>query len=76
MFCLTYAVEKSSDSDDSMFELPSIASLELMEVASSPAHSDKQSATSGQMRLENRASNEGCSSKKGQAKSKSKKQKK
>ncbi|XVF33382.1 hypothetical protein REPUB_Repub17cG0163700 [Reevesia pubescens] len=62
-------IEKSSDSDDSTFELPTIASLELMEVASpGPAESDKQSA-SGKKKLEkSRASSEGCSSNKGKAK--------
>ncbi|XWS46040.1 hypothetical protein CRYUN_Cryun14cG0030600 [Craigia yunnanensis] len=69
-------IEKSSDSEDSTFKLPSITSLELMEVASSPAQSDKESATSGKMKFSNRASNEGCSSNKGKGKAKAKKQKK
>ncbi|XVF22605.1 hypothetical protein REPUB_Repub12eG0185800 [Reevesia pubescens] len=54
--------ERSSDSEDSIFELPSIASLEFIEVAS-PAES-----ASGKMKPEkNWAANEGCSSKKGKA---------
>ncbi|EOX96056.1 hypothetical protein SCA6_015189 [Theobroma cacao] len=60
------AVEKSSDSEDSTFKLPSIASLELMEVVS-PSHSDKQSA-SGKSKLENQSSNEACSSERGKGK--------
>ncbi|XVE77083.1 hypothetical protein DITRI_Ditri13aG0033500 [Diplodiscus trichospermus] len=60
--------EKSSDSEDSMFKLPSIASLELMEETSSPAPSEKPSAATGKIKLENRASNEGCSLNKGKAK--------
>ncbi|XVF79999.1 hypothetical protein PTKIN_Ptkin15bG0035200 [Pterospermum kingtungense] len=63
--------EGSSDSDDSMFKLPSIASLELPEVAI-PTPSDQQSS-SGQMKTKNRPANEGCSS--GSNKGKGKKQK-
>ncbi|XWS77092.1 hypothetical protein CRYUN_Cryun01aG0232600 [Craigia yunnanensis] len=51
-------IEISSDSEDSTFELPTITSLELMEVASSPSHADKHPTSS----------NEGCSSDKRKAK--------
>ncbi|XP_022757238.1 uncharacterized protein LOC111304694 [Durio zibethinus] len=60
-------IEISSDSEDSIFELPSIASLEFMEVAS-PAQSSKQSSSGKMKAKKTRASNEGCSSNKGKAK--------
>ncbi|XP_022770367.1 uncharacterized protein LOC111313835 [Durio zibethinus] len=53
-------IDISSDSEDSASKLPSVASNEVMEVAS-PAHSVKQSLT-GKMKFENRASNGECSS--------------
>ncbi|OMP00507.1 hypothetical protein COLO4_12603 [Corchorus olitorius] len=51
--------EVNSDSDDSIFELPTIASLELLGVTGS--ETEKQSA-SGKEKSKNRASNEACSS--------------
>lgn len=51
-------IEVSLNSDDSTFNLPSITSLELVEVAS-PAASDQQSS-SGQMKTKKQAANEGC----------------
>ncbi|XP_038995513.1 uncharacterized protein LOC120119775 [Hibiscus syriacus] len=59
--------EKSSDSDDSTFELPDIAPLDLLDEMS-PAESEKQSA-SIKMKLERKAApNEDCSGSMGKAK--------